>query len=254
MSPTFATRPSHVAGGAHAATELDDPASHLDSLLGDPYADADAESFRSSRHPDPEMDSIRSLHSRTSHVDSLLTRPLILDQTKRAPPPGPNKLHRRRDQYPHFDNRTVTIPESSSSHHENLSRQHQQHQQPQYHPQPHPGMTRSKSTRARQATADSQQGQPGHRRAKSYTLSGGPSWLLSNSLVDVRRSGSLTGERREVRKLQKEHPAGSARPSMALEIGDGDGHGASTPTEGGERGSGLGVRRKMGRLRELYRK
>lgn len=254
MSPTFATRPSHAIGGAHVATELDDPASHLDSLLWDPYADADAESFRSSRHPDPEMDSIRSLHSRTSHVDSLLTRPLIRDQTKRIPPPGPNKLHRRRDQYPHFDNRTVTIPESSSSHHESSGQQHEAHQQSQYQSQQHPGMPRSKSTRARQATADSQQGQPSHRRAKSYTLSGGPSWLLSSSLVDVRRSGSLTGERREVRKLQKEHPAGSARPSMALEIGDGDGHGASPPTEGGERGSGLGVRRKMGRLRELYRK
>ncbi|KAG8167732.1 hypothetical protein KVR01_003421 [Diaporthe batatas] len=257
MSPTFATRPSHVVGRSYVATELDDPASHLDSLLGDPYADVDAESFRSSRHPDPEMDSIRSLHSRTSHVDSLVTRPLILDQTKRIPPPGPNKLHRRRDQYPHFDNRTVTIPESSStaSHHENSSQQHQAHQQSQYHSQPHPGMTRSKSTRARHATADSQQGQPSHKRAKSYTLSGGPSnWLLSNSLVDVRRSSSLTGERREVRKLQKEHPAGSARPSMALEIGDGDARGASPPAEGGERGSGLGVRRKMGRLRELYRK
>lgn len=239
------------------ATELDDPASHLDSLLGDHYADADAESFRSSRHPDPdpEMDSVRSLHSRTSHVDSLLTRPLILDQTKRIPPPGPNKLHRRRDQYPHFDNRTVTIPESSSSHHENSNQQHQTHQQSQYHSQPNPGLTRSKSSRARQTTADNQQGQPSHRRAKSYTLSGGASsWLLSNSLVDVRRSGSLTGERREVRKLQKEHPAGSARPNMALEIGDGDGHAASPPTEGGERGSGLSVRRKIGRLRELYRK
>lgn len=237
------------------ATEFDDPASHLDSLLGDPYADADAESFRSSRHPDPEMDSIRSLHSRTSHVDSLLTRPLILDQTKRIAPPGPNKLHRRRDQYPHFDNRTVTIPESSSSHHENSGHQHQADHPSQHHSQPSSGMTRSKSTRARQTTAENQQGQPNHRRAKSYTLSGGPSsWLLSNSLVDVRRSGSLTGERREVRKLQKEHPAGSARPNMALEIGDGDGHAASPPTEGGERGSGLGVRRKMGRLRELYRK
>lgn len=255
MSPTFATRPSQVIGGANVATELDNPASHLDSLLGDPYADADAESFRSSRHPDPEMDSTRSLHSRTSHVDSLLTRPLIVDQTKRIPPPGPNKLHRRRDQYPHFDNRTVTIPESSASHHETSRQQYQAHQQSQYHSQPNAGMMRSKSTRARQTTADSQQGQPSHRRAKSYTLAGGPSsWLLSNSLVDVRRSGSLTGERREVRKLQKEHPAGSARPNMSLEIGDGDGHTGSTPTDGGERGSGLGVRRKMGRLRELYRK
>ncbi|POS70072.1 hypothetical protein DHEL01_v211533 [Diaporthe helianthi] len=258
MSPTFATRPSYGVAGAHVATELDDPASHLDSLLGDPYADADAESFRSSRRRDPEMDSIRSLHSRASHVDSQLTRPLIQDQTKRVPPPGPNKLHRRRDQYPHFDNRTVTIPEPSSSHHERSSQQHQPHQphqQSQHHSQPPSGFTRSKSTTARQAAADTQQRQSSHRRAKSYTLSGGPSsWLLSNSLVDVRRSGSLTGERREVRKLQKEHPAGSARPNMALEIGDGDGHGASPPTEGGERGSGLGVRRKMGRLRELYRK
>lgn len=255
MSPTFATRPSQVIGGTHVVTESDDPSSHLDSLLGDPYADVDAESFRSSRHPDPDMESIRSLHSRTSHVDSLLTRPLILDQTKRIPPPGPNKLHRRRDQYPHFDNRTVTIPESSSSHHENSSQQHQAHHQPEYHLPPNAGMMRSKSTRARQTNADSQQGQPSHRRAKSYTLSGGPSsWLLSNSLVDVRRSGSLTGERREARKLQKEHPAGSARPNMSLAIGDGDGHGPSPPIEGGDRGSGLGVRRRMGRLRELYRK
>lgn len=64
----------------------------------------------------------------------------------------------------------------------------------------------------------------------------------------------MTGERREIRKLQKEHPVGSARPSMALEIGDGDGDGDRQPADGGERGSGLGVRRKMGRLRELYRK
>lgn len=62
----------------------------------------------------------------------------------------------------------------------------------------------------------------------------------------------MTGERREIRKLQKDHPAGSARPSLALEIGDGDS--GSPPTDGGERGSGLGVRRKMGRLRDLYRK
>lgn len=253
MPPPFATRPSLVIGGAHVATELDDHTSHFDSLLGDPYADADAESFRSSRHPDPDMDSIRSLHSRASHVDSLLTSPLILDQTKRMPPPGPNKLHRRRNQYPHFDNRTVTIPESTTSHHENSSQQQQTHQQSQHQSQSKPDITRSKSTRDRQATADYQQGQQGHRRAKSYTLAGGPSsWLLSNSLVDVRRSGSLTGERREIRKLQKDHPAGSARPSLALEIGDGDG--GSPPADGGERGSGLGVRRKMGRLRELYRK
>lgn len=251
MSPPFAMRSSQAIGGAHVVTELDDPASHMDSLLGDPYADADAESLRSSRHPDPDMDSIRSLHSRTSHVDSLLTRPLILDQTKRMPPPGPNKLHRRRNQYPHFDNRTVTIPESTSSHHENSSQQQQPDQRPQYSLQSNPNITRSKSTRAGQTTADSQQAQQSHRRAKSYTLAGGPSsWLLSNSLVDVRRSGSLTGERREIRKLQKEHPAGSARPSLALEIGDGDG--GNPPTDGGERGSGLGVRRKMGRLRELY--
>lgn len=253
MSPPFAMRPSQVIGGSHVASERDDHASHMDLLLGDPYADADAESFRSSRHPDPDMDSIRSIHSRTSHVDSLLTRPLILDQTKRLPPPGPNKLHRRRDQYPHFDNRTVTIPESTTSHHENSSRQEQTHQQPQHQLQPNPEMTRSKSTRARQTTADSYQGQQSHRRAKSYTLTGGPSsWLLSNSLVDVRRSGSLTGVRREVRKLQKDHPAGSARPGLAMEIGDGNS--GSAPTDGGERGSGLGVRRKMGRLRELYRK
>lgn len=253
MSPPFVMRPSQVVGGTHVATELDDHTSHMDSLLGDPYADADAESLRSSRHPDPDMESIRSLHSRASHVDSLLTRPLILDQTKRMPPPGPNKLHRRRNQYPHFDSRTVTIPESTSSHHEDSSQQQQTHQQSQYQPQYKPDITRSKSTRDRQAAADHQQGQQNHRRAKSYTLSGGPSsWLLSNSLVDVRRSGSLTGERREIRKLQKDHPAGSARPSLALEIGDGDS--GSPPTDGGERGSGLGVRRKMGRLRDFYRK
>lgn len=253
MSPFFATRPSQAIGGAHMATDLDDPASHFDSLLGDPFADADAESLRSSRYPDPDMVSIRSLHSRTSHVDSLLSRPLIQDHTKRLPPPGPNKLHRRRNQYPHFDNRTVVIPESSTSHHENSHHQQQEHQQQQFEPQLQttPGITRSKSTRTRQVSADHQQGQLNHKRAKSYTLSGGPSsWLTSNSLVDVRRSGTWTGERREIRKLQKEHPAGSARPSMSLEISDGDGPSA----DGGERGSGLGVRRKMGRLRELYRK
>ncbi|KAL1848157.1 hypothetical protein Daus18300_013690 [Diaporthe australafricana] len=235
------------------ATELDDPASHLDALLGNPFTDADAESLRSSRHPDPDpdMESIRSLHSRTSHADSLLCRPLILDQTKRLPPPGPNKLHRRRNQYPNIDNRAVVVPESSSSHHETSHRQPQTHQQPQSRLQPTTdNITRSKSTRASQANTEYQQGQQNHRRAKSYTLSGGPSsWLINNSLVDVRRSGTWTGERREIRKLQKEHPAGSARPSMSVEISDGDG-----PPADGDKGSGLGVRRKMGRLRELYRK
>ncbi|KAI3396316.1 hypothetical protein diail_12281 [Diaporthe ilicicola] len=254
MPPFFTTRSPQPIGGAHLATELDDPASHLDALLGDPFADADAESLRSSRHPDPDpdVDSIRSLHSRTSHVDSLLCRPLILDQTKRLPPPGPNKLHRRRYQDPHLDDGAAVVAESSSSHHETSHRQPQTHQQPQSQLQPATdNITRSKSTRAGQANADHRQGQQSHRRAKSYTLSSGPSsWLMSNSLVDVRRSGTWTGERREIRKLQKEHPAGSARPSMSLEISDGDG----PPAEGGDKGSGLGVRRKMGRLRELYRK
>lgn len=117
-----------------------------------------------------------------------------------------------------------------------------------------------------------------HARAKSYSAYTTSSWLLGGSsspFADAKRQ-SWTGERREPRKLQKDHPAGSARPATAVAIGDGHddddaacsssspsaaaggggggGAGGSVPRMGEARGSVLGVRRKMERLRGLYRK
>lgn len=96
--------------------------------------------------------------------------------------------------------------------------------------------------------------QPRRRRSRSYTLPAGPSWLTSSSkpLAEA-RPGRGGGGRREVRKLQKEHPTGSSRPSMSLEIEGGGGGDGRGPSSSGM-GLGVGVRKKMGRLRELYRK
>lgn len=117
--------------------------------------------------------------------------------------------------------------------------------QPSASPQPH---TQSQVSRSRTLKAQAQA--QAHQRAKSYTLGGvvnghGPSNWLGGA--EARRS-SWTGERREIRKLQKD-PNGSARPGCSLEISDSDG----TDGSGGEKEKGS-VRRKMERLRGLYRK
>lgn len=242
MAPFFARRPTQqvVIIGQSNGAEADDPASHFDSLLGhgDPFTDPEAGSTSTSQyHPDPDVDSLGSLRSRTSHhrqqhVDYIRPYPSMLDEQ----PCQPNKLQRRRNQYSYMNPTTQgssststsspssqPAPISSSSH------------------QPATSIARSKSTRAQPLTQQYNDHQT-HRRQKSYSLSGGPSWLTSNPLIEVRRHSSVTGERRETKKLQKEHPTGSARPNMSMNLEEGD------------KGSGLGVRRKMGKLRELYRK
>jgi hypothetical protein len=66
------------------------------------------------------------------------------------------------------------------------------------------------------------------------------SWL---SALESRRCS--TGERPPPRKLIKE-PNGSARPSSSVELSDGD--------RGGSAGEKGGFRRKLARLRQLYRR
>ncbi|ROW10163.1 hypothetical protein VMCG_01858 [Cytospora schulzeri] len=205
MAPFFARRPTQqvVIIGQTSGVEMDDPASHFDSLLGhgDPFTDPEAGSTSTSchhqYHPDPD---------------------------------------RRRNQYSYM-NATTPAPSTSSPSSQPAPASSSS---PASH-QPATSIARSKSTRTQPLTQQNDDQQP-QRRQKSYSLSGGPSWLMNNSLIEVRRQSSVTGERRESRKLQKEHPTGSARPNTAMAIEEKD------------KGSGLGVRRKMGKLRELYRK
>lgn len=242
MAPFFARRPTQqvVISGQTNGTEADDPASHFDSLLGhgDPFTDPDPDAGSTSTsqyHPDPDVDSLGSLRSRDSHhrhqhVDCIRPYPAILDEQ----PAQANKLQRRRNQYSYMN---PTTPGSSTS---SPPPQPAPASSPSH--QPTTSIARSKSTRTQPLTTQQYGDHQAHRRQKSYSLSGGPSWLINNPLIEVRRQSSVTGERRETKKLQKEHPTGSARPNMSMNL------------EEGEKGSGLGVRRKMGKLRDLYRK
>lgn len=199
-----------------------DPASHLDSLLGDSFTDQDNEPYLRS---DPEAESVRSHPS--SHADqALLPNPAPAT----SPRPQTQRLQRRRDHYYYMNGSLVPAATASTS-------------------------PRKLPPRLVSSSQDSP-----HSRAKSYSASGHTSsWLLGGvgPFADAKLN-SWTGERREPRKLQKEHPVGSARPSFTVEISNGDG----TPTGGagngaerdGVRGSVLGVRRKMERLRGLYRR
>lgn len=237
MAPFFARRPTQpvVIIGQTGGVEMDDPASHFDSLLAhgdaitDPDPDLEAVSASTSCHHHQQQQQQHHQQQEAQHQD--VVYPAILGE---QPAAQPNKLQRRRNQYEYMK---PTNPASSTS-------------SPLSHPAPAPSsphqpatsITMSKPTRTQPWTQQNDDHQAHQRRQKSYSLSGGPSWLVNNRLIEVRRQVSVTGERREVRKLQKEHPTGSARPNMSMAIEEGD------------KGSGLGVRRKMGKLRELYRK
>lgn len=201
---------------------LDDPASPFDSLVGNALLDQDSEPYR---RCDPEAESVRSHPS--SHADqALLPSPAPASSSR----PQTQRLQRRRDHYCYMSGTLV------------------------------PATTRPTSPRRLPSRlVNSSQDSP-HSRAKSYSASGHTSsWLLGGAspFAEAKRN-SWTGERRETRKLQKDHPVGSARPTFTVEISNG----GDAPTDGagnvverdGARGSVLGVRRKMERLRGLYRR
>lgn len=199
---------------------------HHDSLLGD--LDFDSEPYLRS---DPEAESVRSHPS--SHLDADQT---LLPHSPAAIPARAQtqRLQRRRHQYYYSDGLLVPVPAAATPPHR-------------------PSATEPPPTASHQTTAP-------HKRAKSYTASGNASsWLLgSTSAFAEAKRQSWTGERREIRKLQKYHPVGSARPGFTVEIGnDGEGStgGVGTAVDReGAKGSVLGVRRKMERLRGLYRR
>lgn len=222
---------------------MDDPASHLDFLLGDRFTEAD-----------PEAASLRSHPS--SHADQTLLPHAAPARTQTQ------RLQRRRNQYYYVNGNLVpaaSLPAASAT-----GGPAQQQQQQWFPP-------RSVHAAHQEAQAQAQaQAAAAHKRAKSYGPSGhASSWLLGSAagaFADTKRQ-SWTGERREIRKLQKDHPMGSARPSCTFEIGDGDetstggaaGAAAGAAAGGaaereGVRGSVLGVRRKMERLKGLYRR
>lgn len=228
MPHSFKRRPSQLALSMPARDrEMDNSFFHLDSSFGD-YLDMDSEPYMRS---DPEAESVRSHPS--SHLDADQT---LLPHSPAAIPARSQtqRLQRRRNQYYYSNGLLVPVPATMS---------------PQQSPSP--------DQRHIVATQSSSQ----HKRAKSYSTSGtASSWLLgsSSAFAEVKRQ-SWTGERREIRKLQKDHPVGSARPSATVEIGDDSGFstgGADTAAAEGNsaKGSVLGVRRKMEKLRGLYRR
>ena len=87
-----------------------------------------------------------------------------------------------------------------------------------------------------------------HRRTKSspkvYTAA------AQNAIL--RRQPSWTGERPATRKLVKEPTAGSARPSLSVEISDGDGDADSQRKDKAKMGSST-VRRSILRLRDYWK-
>lgn len=224
-------------------------ATHFDTLLGDPDMEP------SLRIADPDVESVRSHPS--SHADqSLLPHPSPTAAT--APVRShTQRLQRRRHQQQYYLSPSNAQPLSSV-----LQGPH-----PSSSPQ-HPAEQRTPLPRPISSPQQQQHDTPQHKRVKSYSAGGanGPSWLLlgSNGAFSEAKRQSWTGERRETRKLQKDHPVGSARPGCGVEIGDGDDdddEGGSNWLAGpvGERegsrqgGSMLGVRRKMERLKGLYR-
>lgn len=200
---------------------------HLDSSFGDSL-DIESELYVRS---DPEAESVRSHPS--SHLDADQT---LLPHSPTAIPARAQtqRLQRRRNQYYYSNGLLVPVTATTTSQNQPPSEQR---------------------TNTPQSFS--------HKRAKSYAPSGNAtSWLLgasSSAFADAKRQ-SWTGERREIRKLQKDHPVGSARPSFTVEIGDdtgvstgGAGTGGAAERDGAK-GSVLGVRRKMERLRGFYRR
>lgn len=221
--------------------------SHFDNLLGDPDCEP---CLRATT--DPEAESVRSHPSVSSHVDQTLL-PHPSSTPAAAPSSTPRhqtqRLQRRRNHYYYINGTLTPAPAAASS------------------PLP-------TSPHVLSAPSPPRAVNPGHPhgRSKSYPASSSfssghaPSWLLlggggaAAAFADAKRQ-SWTGERRETRKLQKDHPVGSARPGFTVEIGDGDDDGgaafssaAAAAERDGARGSVLGVRRKMERLKGLYRR
>lgn len=209
---------------------MEDPASHLDPLFGDSFTDPDTEPCV---RRDTEVESVRSHLS--SHPDQMLLPHSLPAFPSRS---QTQRLQRRRNQYYYVDGVLVPAPPPPPC-------THQSHRSGAERPAP-PRTTANQT--------------PLHKRAKSYGSSGTTSsWLLGSSgaFADARRQ-PWNGERREVRKLQKDHPVGSARPSFTVAIGNDDGTSSGAPEVTTERdeakGSVLGVRRRMERLKGLYRR
>lgn len=207
---------------------LDDPVLHFDNLLGDPFAEQDSELYR---RGDPEAESVRS-HPSSHAEQALLPSPTPIFASR----PPTQRLQRRRD-HQYYMNNGGPVPSTTT-----MASSHK----------PSPGSAGGGVGNSSQHAT--------HHRAKSYSSSGHTSsWLLGgvSPFVDTKRN-SWTGERREIRKLQKEHPVGSARPSFTVEISNDEdpsgSDGAGAAERDGVKGSVLGVRRKMGRLRGLYRR
>ncbi|CAN8100316.1 unnamed protein product [Discula destructiva] len=236
-------------GNSPRARDMDRRSAHFhDYLLDDPDLEPGPRS-------DPEAESVRS-HPSSSHADqALLPRSPTLPSTPARA--QTHRLQRRRNQYYYCNGLLVPVPAGATI----TTAQHHPG------PPPQPGSGSDSDSGPRPATASHQNASP--RRAKPYLTTSGsaPSWLLSSTgaFADARRQ-SWTGERRESRKLQKDHPAGSARPGFTVEIPADDdneegvpssGEAAATPPparDGGARGSVLGVRRRMEKLRGLYRR
>lgn len=235
----YSTAPAHAA-------DMDDFAHqhhfHHSPLLGSGSSDYDAESWHF--HRDPEVESVRS------HPSSHHTADQSLLPTTVAPPrprPQPQRLQRRRNY--HYMN-GVLVPTSPTDFRSN---------------QQQLLISRSETTgstlpssfdlhRSDDPNTNPSQSSSAHKRSKSYSASG----LLGSASAFVAESkrASWTGERREIRKLQKEHPAGSARPNCSVEINGDDDDDDQRSGEGGIRRSSSvrGVKRRMERLRGLYRK
>lgn len=214
-------------------------ASHFDHLLfGDP---ADR------RGSDPEAESVRS-HPSSHAPDQALLRPHSPPPPRTTPARAQTqRLQRRRNQFYYENGLLVPVPPTG------ISGSPTAHRRSSSDPNP-----RSSSATQPDSNGPAPQQQP-KQRSKPYLSASGvgssPSWLLSGA----------GGERRESRKLQKEHPVGSARPSCTVEIPEEDSGGGGEEVGGerdgigigmgsGVRGSVLGVRRRMEKLRGLYRR
>lgn len=239
--PAEAARPAFY-NAASALTDMDN-FSHQHHFNSSPLlGGGDEESWHFYR--DPEAESVRSHPSSHHTADQSL---LPSSATPPIPRPQPHRLQRRN--HYHYMN-GVLVPTSPTD-----FRQNQQQQQQLSRPRGESTGSMGPPSRHRPGSKNNSNDNDLHKRSKSYSASGG-GWLLGSAsafVAESRRSSSWTGERREIRKLQKEHPVGSARPSFSLEIGEGDGE--ENSASGLRRSSSmLGVKRRMERLRGLYRK
>ncbi|KAF3765069.1 hypothetical protein M406DRAFT_106993 [Cryphonectria parasitica EP155] len=253
---------------------MEDPASYYDPLFGDSYADPlfDAEPLRR----DPEAESVRSHPSSISHAADQTLLPHRMPSLSSRP--QTQRLQRRRSRYLYVNG--VLVPVTSASMSSPLA-----HPQSSDHGASWTAAAATTTAAATTASSPPSSSPPppptlratvphrtlSHKRIKSYGVSGTTSsWLLGSGgnsnggvFADAKRQ-AWTGERREVRKLQKDHPVGSARPAFTIAIGSsgdggadevvGAGAGAGAGDKDGLKGSVLGMRRKMERLKGLYRR